>query len=64
MLEVAPMSNPADPDAPIVVCDPVPPRRFLFSLPTLGGGAKLPIGGIFVSSGFGVWTCVFCMPAT
>lgn len=39
--------------APPVTCEPAPPRRFLFSLPTLRGGAKLPTGGILIS-GFGV----------
>lgn len=40
--------------APPVICDPGPPRRFLFSL-VADGGAKLPTGGIFIS-GLGVCT--------
>lgn len=52
--------NPLGPDpvstaaAPPVICDPGPPRRFLFSL-VADGGAKLPTGGILIS-GLGVCT--------
>ena len=41
--------------APPVICDPGPPRRFLFSF-VAEGGAKLPTGGILIS-GRGVCTC-------
>ena len=47
----APVSMAA---APPVICDPGPPRRFLFSL-VADGGAKLPTGGILIS-GLGVCT--------
>ena len=47
--------------APPVICDPAPPLLFLLSLPTLGGGAKFPTGGIFIS-GLGVWAWLCGIP--
>jgi hypothetical protein len=53
LLDIELASIAGGPDVPTVICAPAPPRRFLFSLPTLGGGAKFPMGGILVS-GLGV----------
>ena len=46
--------------APPVICDPGPPRRFLFSL-VADGGAKLPTG-VILTSGLGVCTWACCIP--